>query len=144
MECSNAVVRVVRVINRGVDSNLDPSEQSIFQPITEVDILREGVVSTASLLNTPHILGIRSDFLCVGIVWVCILDSRVECLVPGELLNVRDAASTNLQGLIGEESCVQVGKEVGVGGATLVVAWDDGFERCYAVAICSLDATQVC
>lgn len=55
-----------------------------------------------------------------------------------------DATSVGQDGLVGEEGCVQVGEEVSVRGTTVIVAWEDAFEGCDAVAVGLLDSAQVC
>lgn len=136
----NGVVRVIRIIISSVNTNLNPSKQPIIQVITEVDILREGIISTISLLNTPHILGVGGDALRVGAVGVSILDGGAEDLVPEELADVGDAAGADFESFVWEEGCIQMGEEVGVGCSAFVVAWEDAFEGGYAVAVCLLDA----
>jgi hypothetical protein len=70
---SDAVIRVVGVVSRGIDADLNPSEQPVVEIIAKVDILREGAISTVSLLNGPYILSISSDSLCVGGVRIGLL-----------------------------------------------------------------------
>ena len=144
MESGNTVIGVIGVISGSVDSNLDPSEQSIVQTLTEVNILREGIVSAIGLQDTPHIVGVGGDSLRVGVVGVGVLHGTAEHLVPEELADVGDATGVGEDGLVGQEGCVQVGEQVGVRGATLVVAGEDAFEGCDAVAVGLLDPAQVC
>ena len=143
MVSGNAVVRVISVIGGGVDSNLDPSEQSIVQALAEVNVLREGIVSAICLQDTPHIFGVGGDSLGVGVIGRGVLDGGAEHLVPEQLSDVCDATGVGLEGLVGEEGCVQVSEKVGVRGTAVVVAWEDAFEGCDAVTVSLLDAAQV-
>lgn len=141
--CGNAVIRVVGEIGRCVDSNLDPCEQAIVEVISEVNVLREGVVGTVGLFDAPHVLGIGSHILGVGVVGIGILNGGAEHFVPEKLADVGDAAGANLESLVGEKGCIQVGKKVSVRRTAFVVAGEDAFKGGHTVTVSLLNTTQV-
>lgn len=140
----NVVVRVVGVVRSSVDADLDPRKQSVVQPVAEVQVFREGVVGTGRLLDTPHVFGVGGDILRVGVVRVGVLHGRAEHLVPEQLSDMGDAAGTHDQGaVVLVDGSVQVGQEMGVGSASVVVAGENGVEGDHAVFVGVLDAAQV-
>ncbi len=70
------------VVGRGVDANLDPSEQTILNALAEVDELRDGVEVLVGLQDRPHVLVVGGQILrvlgvrvggldfCAQVVWV--------------------------------------------------------------------------
>lgn len=141
---SNAVVGVVGVVGSGVDTDLDPGEQTVLDAVTEVEELREWVVGAGGLLDTPHIVGIAGDFLGVGGVGVGVLYGGAQDLVPEELADVGDAASAHLKGaVVAVDGGVEVSQQVGVDGTAVVVTREDGLEGDNTVLIGLLDTTKV-
>lgn len=140
---SNAVVGVVSVVGSGVDTDLDPGEQTVLDAVTEVQELREGVVGAGGLLDTPHVVGIASNILGVGGVGVGVLNSGTQDLVPEELADVGDAASAHLKGaVVAVDGGVKVGQEMGVDGAAVVVTGEDGLEGNNTILIGLLNTTE--
>lgn len=141
---SNVIVRVVGVVRSSVDADLDPRKQSVVQPVAEIQVFREGVVGTGRLLDTPHVFGVGGDILRVGVVRVGVLHGRAKHLVPEQLSDMGDAAGTHDQGaVVLVDGSVQVGQEMGVGSASVVVAGENGVEGDNAVFVGVLDAAQV-
>lgn len=139
----NAVVRVVRVVSGGIEANLDPGEETVLEAVAKVDVLREGVVRTVGLQHTPHVILIRGDTLGVGVVRVGLLHGAAQDLVPEELANVSHAAGAHLESLVGKNSRVQMGQQVGVSRTIIVVTREDGLEFDHTVAVGLLDTTKV-
>lgn len=140
---SNAVVGVVGVVGSGVDTDLDPGEQTVLDAVTEVQELREGIVGAGGLLDTPHVVGIASNILGVGGVGVGVLNSGTQDLVPEELADVGDAASAHLKGaVVAVDGGVKVGQEMGVDGAAVVVTGEDGLEGNNTILIGLLNTTK--
>ena len=139
----DAVVGVVCEISGGVDSNLNPCKQAIVEVIAKVKVLREGVVGTVGLFDTPHVLRVGGDILRVGVVRVGVLYRGTEHLVPEQLANVRDATGANLEGLVGKKGGIQVREQVSMCRTPLVVAREDALEGGHTVTIRLLNATQV-
>jgi hypothetical protein len=64
---SYRVVLVVNVTRGGVDTDLDPSKESIGDVPDQVDVLQEWVIVSTGLHNAPHVL------VVAGTVWVLVL-----------------------------------------------------------------------
>lgn len=139
----NAVVRVVRVVRSGIDTDLNPGKETIIKIITEIDVLGECVVRAVRLLNTPHVVRVRGDALRVGVVWVGILNGTAQDLVPEQLANVSHTAGAHLESFVRMQSRIQMSQEVGVSCTSLVVTGEDGLEFDHPVAVGLLNATQV-
>lgn len=105
---SNAVVRVLGVVGRGIDTDLDPREETILQSLTQVQVFREGIVLIRRLHNTPHVVRVGGDGLRSGVVRGGIFDSGAKDLVPEELADVGDGAGADFQGAIGVHGCVEM------------------------------------
>lgn len=114
---SDRVILVIDIIGSGIKTNLDPSKQTIANIVTEVDILREGIVGGACLNDIPHVLVICRDGLGVGVVWVDLFDGCAQSGVPEELADVSDVVCGR-DSVVGEDCDVHVGKEMGVGCTT--------------------------
>lgn len=139
----NAIVIVVGIIRRRINTNLNPRKQPILNLLAQIHILWERIVSRTSLLNTPHVVVVGYDVLRVRVVGVCGLDGGAEVFGPEELADLGDTAGARLEGVVGEEGGVKVGEEVGVNGAAGVVAREDGVEVDEAVVVGALDAAEV-
>ena len=139
----NAVVRVVRVVRSCIDTDLNPSKETVIKVITEIDVLGEWVVRAVRLLNTPHVVRVRGDALRVGVVWVGILHGTAQHLVPEQLANVSHGPGAYIESFVGKQSRIQMSQEVGVSCTSLVVTGADVLELDYTVAVGLLNATQV-
>lgn len=139
----NAIIVIIRIIRRRINTNLDPRKQPILNLLAQIHILWERIVSGTSLLDTPHVVVVGNDVLRVRVVGICGFDGGAEVFGPEELTDLGDAAGACLEGVVGEERGVEVGEEVGVDGAAGVVAREDGVEVDEAVVVGALDATEV-
>lgn len=139
----NAIVRIVRVVCGGIETNLDPGKETVIKIVTQIDVLGERVVGTVGLQHAPHVVRIRGDGLSVGVVRVGIFHCAAEHFVPEELANVSHAAGAHLQSLVGKQCSVQMGQQVGVSRTSVVVTREDGLEFDYTVAVGLLNTAQV-
>lgn len=114
---SHIVILSINVIGSGIKTNLNPSKQTIADIVTEIDVLREGIISRACLNNIPHVFVIGGDGLGVGVVGVDFLDGSAESRVPEQLADVGDVVCGR-DGVVGEDCDVHVGQEMGVGRTT--------------------------
>lgn len=136
----NAIIVVIRIIRRRIDTDLNPRKQPILNLLAQIHILRERIVSCTSLLDTPHVFVVGDNVLRVRVVGVCGLDGGAEVFGPEELAVLGDAAGACLKSVVGEEGGVEMGEEVGVDGAAGVVAGEDSVEVDKAVVVGALDA----
>lgn len=86
---SDRVVRRITLVSSDIDTDLDPSQETVSDVVTEVDELWEWVVVVLSLDNGPpedwgvsncsfgmswdynsHVFSVGGDGLGVGVVWV--------------------------------------------------------------------------
>jgi len=106
---SHRVILSINIVGSGIKTNLNPSKQAITNIITEIDILREGIVGGACLDNIPHVVVVGCDGLGVGVVWIDFLDGSAESRVPEELADVGDVVCGG-DGVVGEDCDVHVGQ----------------------------------
>lgn len=139
---SNAVVVIGLVVGRGVDTNLDPGEETVGDILAQVDELGEGVVGLVGLEDGPHVLGVGGDLDGVGVVGGEFLDGLAQRLRPEELADVGDGSIPDGDGAIGHQGRVCVRQQVGVDGTALVVAGEDGLELDDTVVVGELDTTE--
>lgn len=114
---SHRVILSINIIGSSIETNLNPSKQTIADTVTEIDELRERIVGRAGLDNIPHVLVVGCDSLGVGVVWVDFFDSSAESCVPKQLADVGDVVCGG-NGVVGEDCDVHVGQQVGVGRTT--------------------------
>lgn len=107
-------------VGSAVNTNRDPGHETGRNVLAvEVDKLRERVVVVLGLVGSPHVLVVGCNLDRVGVVRVRVLDSRTQRLVEEELANVGDRAEG--RGAVGKQLGADVGNDVLVGGAALVV-----------------------
>lgn len=87
---SNSIVRVVDVIGSGVDTDLLPHKETVRDVIANISVVNERVVLGASLLLSPHVLGIACHLNCVCVVGGSSLDRGTELLIEKQLSIVSD------------------------------------------------------
>src|SRR3954469_19266079 len=92
---SNRVIAIIRPIGSGVNTNLNPSQQSVRDIVAQIHELGEGIEVVLGLHNRPHVVGVGGHSLRVGVVGVGFLDCRAEGLVPEELSDVGYCATGN-------------------------------------------------
>lgn len=139
---SSEDIGVVRVVlSSGVDSNLDPSEDAILQLVTKVRVVEDrvggGSISLLGKDTVDLVVGLRD---LVGVVRVGGLNLLDQVLVVEELTDVRGVAAG--EGVVGEQGGVQVGDDVVVGGAAVVVTREEGQEGNHSVLVGALHTTQ--
>lgn len=134
------VVRVV--VGGGVDGDLDPSEDTILNLVTEVGVAQDwvgGGRSISLLLEDTVDLVVGLGNL-VGVVGVGGLDLLNEILVVEELSNVGGVATS--KGVVGQESGVDVSNDVVVGSAAVIVTREEGQEGNDTILISALNTTK--
>lgn len=90
--------RRIRVDNRGrIDTNSDPSKQSLLNTITEIDVVEHGI-RVLSFLGEDAVVGVEKQLLRVGGVGLDGFGFGDELLVEKKLADVRDVATG--QGLV--------------------------------------------
>lgn len=141
---SNGVVVIIRPISRGVQTDLFPRKKAILDLVTKVEELWERIVVGRSLKYAPHVVRVGNDGLRVGVVWVSSFDGSAQDLVPEELANLCDRAGLDQKGVVRKSGDVHVCEQMGVDGAAVVVAWEDGVESGDAVLVGRLDAAKIC
>lgn len=104
---SDRVILVVNVVCSGVDTNLNPSKETIREIITQVNILREGIKGCACSDNVPHVIRVAGDSLSVCVVGVDFFNSLAKLRVPEELTDVGDVVCGR-DGVVAETSDVHV------------------------------------
>jgi hypothetical protein len=114
---SDRIVLVINVIGSGIETDLDPSKQTIANVITKIDVLREGIVGCACLDNIPHVIVVGGDGLGIGVVRVDFFDSSAKSCVPEELADMSDVVCGG-DGVVGEDRDVHMGQEMGMGCTT--------------------------
>lgn len=90
MELTDSVVLVFGIVDRGVDTDLDPGKQTVGDVVAEVHVLRDGVERGIGLEDRPHVFIVGGEFHGVGVVRVRLLDLGAQVLGPEELADVAD------------------------------------------------------
>ena len=111
---SDIVILSIDVIGSSVKTDLNPSEETIADIVTKIDVLREGIVGCACLNYVPHVIVVGCDGLGVGVVWVDFFDSSAKSCVPEELTNMSDVVRGR-DGVVGEDRDVHMGQQMSVG-----------------------------
>jgi hypothetical protein len=114
---SDRIVLVINVVGSGIETDLNPSKQTIANVITKIDVLGEGIVGCACLDNVPHVIVVGGDGLGVGVVWVDFFDSSAKSCIPEELADMGDVVCGG-NGVVGEDRNVHVGQQMSVGRTT--------------------------
>lgn len=128
------------MISTSVDTDLDPREQTICRAIAEVHKLWERVVGSVRLDDAPHVLVVGGALGGVGVVRLEGLDIDDEVFGVEQLADVRDGAA--LSSAVLTQRDIRLGQQMCVGGAAIVVAWEDGLEGDDAVFVGLLDAPE--
>lgn len=139
----DAVVRVVRVVVRGVETNLDPSEETVVQVVAKVNVLGERIVRAIGLLDRPHVLSVGRNRLSIGVIGVGVLHCGSENLVPEQLSDLSHAARAHFQGFVWENSRVEVSQQMSVRSTAFVVTGEDCLEVHNAVLVGLLNTAKV-
>lgn len=139
---SNTVVLIRGVVGSGIDTNLDPGKDSILNRVSQVDVLREGVIRLISLKNRPHILLVAGHLDSVGVVRGKSLDFFTEVLGPEELSDVLNRAVVDLDCAVGRDRCIGVSEEMGMGSTSLVMTGEDGLKLNNTIVVGDLDTTK--
>lgn len=85
---SNSGIVVIGVVGSTIDTNLDPRKETIGDGVTNVDKLWERIEVVLSPDNAPHVVVVRSDGLCVFVVWGSRLNLGSELFGPEKLANM--------------------------------------------------------
>lgn len=123
----------------GVDTESNPTKQTVLDSVTQQDILDKGVRS-GRLLQEDAVLSIGSQRLRVDRVSLSGLDLGDEALVKEDLADVGGGEVED--GAVGVGGGVEVDEDVDVWGTAGVVAGHEGLEEGNAVVVGLLDATE--
>jgi hypothetical protein len=134
------VVRVV--VGGGVNGDLDPSEDTILNLVTEIGVVQDrvgggGAIGLLLKDTIDIVMGLGN---LIGVVGVGRLDLLNEVLVVEELSNVGCVAPG--KGVVGQQGGVDVSDDVVVAGAAVVVTREKGQEGNNTVLVSTLNSTQ--
>lgn len=124
-----------------IDTQSNPSIDTILKSITEESILEEGVRGTVlSLILDDMVIGIGGDGDFIRVVRVGSLDLVNKILVEEELTDVSDVTAGD--GVVLQLGSTDVGNDVDVGGSAAVVTGEHGLELSDTLGIGLLDTTE--
>jgi hypothetical protein len=139
---SNAVVLIRGIVGSSVDTDLDPSKDSILHRVSQVDVLREGVIRLIGLEDRPHIFLVGSHFDIVGVVRSKSFDFLTKILGPEKLTNVLNRTVVDLNSAIGRDRCIGVGEEMSMGSTSLIVTGENSLKLDNAIVVGDLNTTK--
>lgn len=129
------------MVRSHIDTEGDPAEQTILNGVSEIGILEEGVRVAVLGLNLNYmIVRVLGDVDSVGVVRVSGLDNGNQILVKEQLADMSDM--TTSEGVVWQNGRANMGDDVDVGGAAVVVTRKDGLELSNSLFVGLLNTTQ--
>lgn len=125
--------RTDRIVNRRVDSQRNPSENSIFNRVANHDVFDKRI-HIRGFLGENRVFGVEGQFLRVARIRFGGFDLGNEVLVEEDLADVRggggEVSGIFEQGAVGADDggVGVVGEDVNVSGTASVVTREGGFE----------------